>query len=53
MVRKEASNPRETWSLPPDGWIKLNVDASFVDATGCAGAGMVARDSEGRVKFTA
>jgi len=52
-LRKEASNPRETWSHPPDGWIKLNVDASFVDATGCAGAGMVARDSEGRVKFTA
>ncbi|KAG2657216.1 hypothetical protein PVAP13_1KG187831 [Panicum virgatum] len=52
-LRKEASNPRETWSHPSDGWIKLNVDASFVDATGCAGTMMVARDSEGRVKFTA
>jgi ribonuclease HI len=28
--------------------VKINVDASFVLATGCAGAGVVARDSAGK-----
>jgi len=43
----------ETWVRPPDGWVKLNVDASFVAATGCAGTGVVARDSTGKIKLTA
>jgi hypothetical protein len=29
---------------PRVGWIKVNMDASFVGATGCAGAGVVARE---------
>jgi hypothetical protein len=39
---KEAADSRGSWARPPDGWIKVNVDASFVGATGCAGAGVVA-----------
>ncbi|RLN35955.1 hypothetical protein C2845_PM03G35050 [Panicum miliaceum] len=42
-----------TWVSPPDGWVKINVDASFVAATGCAGTGVVARDSTGKIKLTA
>jgi hypothetical protein len=50
---KAEAGPRETWARPPHGWIKVNVDASFVGATECTGAGVVARDSEGRVILTA
>lgn len=39
--------------IPPDGWAKVNVDGSFVDASGEAGVGVVARDSSGHVIFSA
>nr|CAB3470319.1 unnamed protein product [Digitaria exilis]CAB3481165.1 unnamed protein product [Digitaria exilis] len=32
---------------PPAGWCKINVDGSFVESTGDAGVGVVARDSAG------
>lgn len=37
---------KTAWEPPPDGWIKVNVDGSFVPQTGEAGIGVVARDSE-------
>ncbi|KAM0902553.1 hypothetical protein ACQ4PT_019230 [Festuca glaucescens] len=37
------------WSAPPAGWIKVNSDASFVGSDAPGGAGVVARDSRGRV----
>jgi hypothetical protein len=27
------------WTLPPQGWVKLNTDASFLSAEGASGAG--------------
>jgi len=41
------------WEPPPGGWAKINVDASFVPQTGEAGIGIIARDSERRLLFTA
>jgi hypothetical protein len=41
------------WSPPPLGWTKLNVDGSFLLETEATGIGVVARDSSGRVLFTA
>jgi hypothetical protein len=42
-----------TWEPPPAGWIKINVDGSFVESTGAAGVGVIARDHKGSVIFTA
>ncbi|KAF8779228.1 hypothetical protein HU200_002906 [Digitaria exilis] len=43
----------QSQSPPPEGWIKLNVDGSFVEATGDAGVGVIARNCKGEVLFTA
>nr|CAB3482375.1 unnamed protein product [Digitaria exilis] len=44
--------PDKKWSPPPAGWSKINVDGSFVEATGEAGVGVIARDSVGQVIFS-
>jgi hypothetical protein len=41
------------WTPPPPGWTKINVDGSFLVATGAAAVGVVARDSSGHILFTA
>ncbi|KAF8697530.1 hypothetical protein HU200_035862 [Digitaria exilis] len=41
------------WTPPEEVWTKLNVDGSFVAQTGQAGVGVVARNSQGKVIFTA
>ena len=40
------------WVPPANGWAKLNVDGSFV-ASDDAGAGMILRDNEGKIIFSA
>lgn len=37
------------WKPPPSGYIKINVDASFVDSISATSVGAVARDSAGKV----
>lgn len=37
------------WEPPPEGWCKVNVDGSFVEANGEAGVGAIGRDSAGKV----
>jgi ribonuclease HI len=41
-----------TWSRPVNGWVKLNTDGSFVSSE-IAGAGMILRDSDGKIIFSA
>jgi ribonuclease HI len=41
------------WEPPLDGWVKLNVDGSYLELTGEAGVGVVARDRSRTVIFTA
>jgi ribonuclease HI len=41
------------WEPPPAGWFKVNVDGSFVDSTGDATIGAIAREHRGAVIFTA
>ncbi|GJM84555.1 hypothetical protein PR202_ga00238 [Eleusine coracana subsp. coracana] len=41
------------WKLLKPGWVKVNVDGAFVEHTGEAGAGVIARDHTGQVILTA
>jgi ribonuclease HI len=43
----------EKWKPPPEGWTKINMDGSFVEHTGQAGIGLIARNHLGEVIFTA
>jgi hypothetical protein len=38
---------------PPVGWVALSCDGSFVKESGLAGSGMIPRDSNGAVIFSA
>lgn len=49
----EGGRHRGVWQRPPEGWTKINVDGSFMQADGRAGFGVVARDSTGKTIFTA
>jgi hypothetical protein len=54
MVTDPKLSPGPTaWVCPPDDWIKINVDGSFVEQTGEAGVGVIARNSKGEVIFSA
>ncbi|XP_020162306.1 uncharacterized protein [Aegilops tauschii subsp. strangulata] len=44
---------KKPWPKPPMGWVALSVDGSYVKETGLAGSGMILRDSEGAVIFSA
>ncbi|CAN6302143.1 unnamed protein product [Urochloa humidicola] len=46
---KATSEQRRVWSMPPQGWIKLNVDAAFEPLSGETNLGMVIRDHTGKV----
>ncbi|XP_074355726.1 uncharacterized protein LOC141695374 [Apium graveolens] len=45
-ARTQASN--RIWSKPPEGWVKINVDAACMLRTGQMGVGCVIRDECGR-----
>jgi ribonuclease HI len=45
--------PDKHWELPPIGWVKLNCDGSVKLENGSAGAGMVLRDENGHIIFSA
>ena len=42
-----------SWVAPATGWTKLNTDGSFIPATGMAGGGMILRDTQGNIIFSA
>ena len=42
-----------SWFAPTTGWTKLNTDESFVPATGMAGGGMILRNTQGNIIFSA
>ncbi|CAN6163831.1 unnamed protein product [Urochloa humidicola] len=48
MEQSIVKSPRP-WFPPDLGWLKVNVDGSFVEATGQASAGMVIRNAVGKV----
>jgi ribonuclease HI len=51
--RGQSSSTVNVWSAPPDGWIKINSDASFSSVGKPGGAGAVVRDSQGKVILAA
>lgn len=48
-VVTETLKQRTQWVAPPDGWMKVNVDGSFVEQSGEAGVGVVVRNHRGDV----
>ena len=38
-----------SWERPPAGMLKLNIDGSYSESTGAAGAGMILCDEHGRI----
>jgi ribonuclease HI len=41
------------WERPPEGYLKLNVDGSFMESDGTAGVGMILRAHDGTIVFSA
>lgn len=50
---QEEQLSRAKWTPPKEGWTKINVDGSYVEQSGEAGIGVIARNCEGKVIFTA
>ncbi|XBJ27380.1 hypothetical protein VPH35_004650 [Triticum aestivum] len=48
-----APAPDSMWQAPAPGRVKLNVDVSYCPASGAAGAGMILRDNNGAIIFSA
>lgn len=48
-----ATHTRLVWSNPRVGWLKINFDGNFLPHSGEESAGIVARDEQGSVLFTA
>lgn len=49
-TENDNGNTRAGWTLPPEGWLKINTDSALSD--GRAAVGMVVRDDRGRLQFT-
>ncbi|XVE95312.1 hypothetical protein REPUB_Repub02eG0085700 [Reevesia pubescens] len=41
-----------SWTRPPEGFLKVNVDGTFDQRSGCAGLGVVCRDYVGNIRFS-
>jgi ribonuclease HI len=52
-VKEPIAAGSKRWERPPQGTLKISVDAAFNQMTGDAAVGMVIRDWEGSLKLTA
>ena len=52
-VPKEKQTAKLLWRPPEEGWIKINVDGSYVERTGQASAGVIIRDHNAHVLVSA
>lgn len=50
---REEARRLESWTPPHERWTKVNIDGSFVEQTGGAGVGVIAKNHRGEVIFTA
>jgi hypothetical protein len=53
FVLKRKESPDNNWIRPPHGWVKLNSDGSVKLEDNTVGTGMILRDEEGQVVFSA
>lgn len=44
---------KSVWEPPPPGWVKFNIDGSFVQQSSEAGVGVIARDRGGQITLSA
>ncbi|GJN13531.1 hypothetical protein PR202_gb00245 [Eleusine coracana subsp. coracana] len=49
---REQAEEKPRWIPPTSGWVKVDVDGSYVQETGQAGVGIIARDEKGCVKLS-
>jgi ribonuclease HI len=49
----DVATTKKLWSKPPSGMVKLNVDGSFNAARSNGGCGMILRDDNGAIVFSA
>jgi ribonuclease HI len=52
-ARPNLSTKEPAWERPRPGVVKLNVDGSFLERDGSAGAGMILRNADGGIIFSA
>ena len=52
-MKRKNDPPDKPWSKPPRGWVKLTIDGSFKTEDGTAGTGMILRDADGGIIFSA
>ncbi|XP_074359978.1 uncharacterized protein LOC141700103 [Apium graveolens] len=48
VTRRDGQGQLKTWSKPPEGWIKINVDATYRQGGEQIGVGCVVRDDRGQ-----
>jgi ribonuclease HI len=47
--KKQMALQKKVWEPPPMGWLKINVDASSIEATGSGATGIIIRDHTGTI----
>ncbi|XP_074354386.1 uncharacterized protein LOC141693256 [Apium graveolens] len=47
MQKPGNTESRRNWTSPPQGWVKINVDAAIFEEVGSVGVGSVIRDANG------
>jgi len=47
--RSRVTHTRQTWTLPSEGFYKINFDGAIFESSGRAGLGVVVRDVEGMI----
>lgn len=47
MINRVQRNIMVTWTMPSDGWLKLNCDGALILSSLCAGCGGLLRESDG------
>jgi hypothetical protein len=53
VVDRREKTVKNQWQIPQEGTLKINVDASFIEDTGDATIGIIARDHLGQISMAA
>ncbi|OEL12620.1 hypothetical protein BAE44_0026364 [Dichanthelium oligosanthes] len=53
VEKRNEGKEKKKWIAPPEGWVKLDIDAAFQLSTGEASRGAIIRDHTGKVLLSA